>query len=213
MTTTTTTPAEPATTETTDAYFTLPARSKPSKVASSDKTRPILTHGNVTRDKDGSWFLEVTDSYCLTRVPLGTVGEPPEDWQGLVSRDALLAIERAGAGAFGFDASRNVEVRQRDAGRDRQRGRLVTTLPATTETGSFPNVRQLIPDEPSESLRVGINPDLLRAVDAASGGGKHDPVVLRFDLATIRNGDACYLRAIYVECNGAESVVMPIRVR
>ena len=212
MTIATATPATPASTETTDAYFTLPTRSKPSKAASSDKTRPVLTHGNVTRDKDGSWFLEVTDSYCLARVPLGTVGDPPEDWAGLVSREALLAIERPGAGAFGLDADRNVVVRKRDNKPGDPAGRLVGTIPATTETGSFPNLRQLIPDEPIESLRVGINPDLLRAVDAASGGGKHDPVVLRFDLATARNG-GCYLRAIYVECNGAESVVMPIRVR
>lgn len=197
-------------------HFRLPDGAKPSKVASKDETRPIITQGNI-RQRDGEWVLEVTDSYCLSIIPL-TVNDDgdSEIREGRVSRDVLLAVEKPKNGGFGFNADDTVTIYGRGSA-------VVQTVPNAAErngepNGQYPSVDQLVNDCPAKNangglLRIGLNPQLLAAIAAAQGGrnGRNaSPVVLEVDPNAATGGQ--YLRAVLVTVNGSENLLMPVRI-
>lgn len=191
-------------------YFTIPNGAKPSKVASKDEARPILTQGNI-RQRNGEWVLEVTDSYCLSIIPLEVCeGGDSMIRAGLVSRDVLLAVEKPKCGGFGFNADDTVSIYG-------QCSAVVATLPNAVTGGPYPNTDRLINDCPAKSangglLRIGLNPQLLAAIAAAQGRGNRKnshPVVLEVDADAATDGR--YLRAVLVTVNGSENLLMPIR--
>lgn len=192
-------------------HFRIPDGAKPSKVASKDETRPILTQGNI-RQRDGEWVLEVTDSYCLSIIPL-TVREGGDSMirAGLVSRDVLLAVEKPKCGGFGFNADDTVTIYG-------QHSAVMATLPNAVADGPFPNTDWLVNGCPAKNangglLRIGLNPQLLAAIAAAQGrknslyGG---PVVLEVD--TLAASGSRYLRPILVKVGESENLLMPARI-
>lgn len=196
-------------------HFRLPDGAKPSKVASKDATRPALTQGNI-RQRDGEWWLEVTDSYCLSVIPLSvsTDGDSAAR-EGLVSRDILLAAEKPKMGGFGFGADGTVTVYD-------HLGAVAQVMPNPTEldgepVAPFPDTKTLLDSCPARSangslLRIGLNPQLLAAIAAAQGRGNGrnaPPVVLEVDPNAATDGR--YLRAVLVTVNGSENLLMPVR--
>lgn len=196
-------------------YFTIPDKAKPSKVASKDKTRPALMCANI-RETDDGWALEVTDSYMLSVIPLTAHDGGPDNGvrAGQIHRDVLAAIEKAGCGGFAFSDNDTATILDRT-------GNLVATLPNAAErngeaVSTFPNVKQLLPDEPNGGkLRIGLNPDLLKSIADAQGRNKYGPVILTVDFDKRGSGGEgdTYLRAIRVTANGVDSnVLMPMRI-
>lgn len=193
-------------------YFTIPDGAKPSKVASKDeKTRPLLTQGNI-RQRDGEWVLEVTDSYCLSIIPLAVCdGGDSMIRAGLVSRDVLLAVEKPKCGGFGFNTDGTVSIYG-------QYSAVVTTLPNAVNDGPYPDTDTLIDNCPAKNangglLRIGLNPQLLAAIAAAQGRGNRrasPPVVLEVDADAAANSH--YLRPIRVTVDGSENLLMPARI-
>lgn len=201
-------------------YFKIPDGAKPSKVASKDETRPILTQGNI-RQRGEDWTLEVTDSYCLSIIPL-TVHEGGDTMirEGQVSRDVLLAIEKHRMSGFGFNADGTVSVYGRASARVADKLLQVTfIMPNTAERDGepvsvFPNVDQLVNACPAKTangslLRIGLNPQLLSAIASAQGRSRDGAVVLEVDPNAATNGQ--YLCAVLVTVNGSENLLMPMR--
>ena len=190
-------------------FFTIPNGAKPSKAASTDKTRAILCVGNVMRD-DAGWWLEVTNSYCLARVPLlprDEANDPPAR-AGTLSPEALRAVEAKGAGGFRILEDGSVQVTDTN-------GLLRASLPAAPTGGkTFPNLARLMPDFAGrETITLAVNVDLLLAVRAAYGGRKGDAVQVEVAVPLADERSVTRpLRVDMVASTPAFGVVMPFRV-
>lgn len=79
----------------------LPQGAKPSRGASRDTTKPVLTYGYVAKEGRGQsarWVLVVTDNYGMTVLPLDVIGKLPIDGKGaFIPPEALKAIDKTGA--------------------------------------------------------------------------------------------------------------------
>jgi hypothetical protein len=83
-------------------YAQLPRDAKPTKVASKDETRPILTGGLVRklgRGQSARWVLQLTDTYRMMEMPLDVHGDAVVDG-AFIPREALQAIEKSEGKAF-----------------------------------------------------------------------------------------------------------------
>jgi DNA polymerase-3 subunit beta len=122
--------------------------------ASTDDARPILT-GVFFEHDEGALRLVATDSYRLAVRDVPTVQTP---LAGLVPVRALRDLGRS-VGA----AQLEVAIGAREASFASERG----TLTARLVEGTFPNYRQLIPEQYSSRLVVARDA-LLDAIDRAS---------------------------------------------
>jgi hypothetical protein len=194
-------------------YALLPARAKPSKSASTDETRPILTYAEL-RQRNDAWELVTCDSYQLARVPLQVIAEPNGDepdgdplTPGPISAAALKEIEKARS--RGFRANGTVAPCNTNG------VPLGQTFARPTDVGQFPAWDQLTPDPPSEcdTFLLRVNAKLLYAL-SQSIGADHG-ITLRVDLGADKDGmrPTSQLRPIAVSANGCEydSLLMPIR--
>lgn len=184
----------------------VPKSAKIEKAASKDKARPVLTQLYVREGANGSATLEATDSYILVRVP---VTMEDGDKGGFVPPSVLVDARKVAGRSEDVRVIANSEV-----GYDSADG--VSVRMPRPDIGTFPNTDMLFPDEWS-TFEVGVSPKLLLA--AAEAMGSPDGVRLRF--ARVRSSSdpgACDpLRPVHVQplrggCEGAEGIVMPIRI-
>lgn len=192
-------------------YAVIPGKCKPSKSASTDRTRPILNHGELRQCKDGSWELVTCDSYQLARVPL-EVKDPdnaftPELTAGPITPEALKAAEKAGA----FTANGTVDPVTPHGSTTGQS----FTRPSTDQLGQFPNWDQLKPEEPfdGDEFTITLDPKLLLSLAQSLGAKK--VITLRVDLKPEKDNarPSWQRRPIMCSVDGVDfnGLLMPVR--
>ncbi len=133
--------------------------------ASGDEARPTLT-GVLFEENDGALRLVATDSYRLAVRDVPSIGA---EGSRLVPYRALRELQRTVG-----DGKMTVTLGEREATFETERGRLTARIIDAT----FPNYRQLLPDEYPNSLEVS-KEALLEAVGrAALVAEDHIPVRL-----------------------------------
>lgn len=193
------------TTETQTA--TIPAGCKLSRVASKDKTRPVLT-GCGFQLIDGTLYAVTTDSYALAAIE---VQGGSEEWHGaIIPMEALKAWE--GTKKYRptltiSDGNVHVVGEEKAPGYGRNTWSLIP--------GTFPNVAALIgsteakADNPDAISAIGVNPTLLANVQAAFAKNN---VRLSFT-SPLRGIRVTPLEALDTTRPDAIGLVMPIRLR
>ena len=198
----------------------IPSGLKLEKAVSRDQSRPVLCslYLRITGEGDDrKGFLEGTDSYHLTRIP---VDVDENDTEGFIPVDAIIAARKAkvdvisanGAVQFTTPAGDNLQF---------------TRGPG----GQFPNTDQLLAIEPAliegERWQIGLNPKFL--LDLAESLGA-ETITLEFARSVVNGRDTTTpsefgpsaLRPITVRplgakrrgelVDGAIGLLMPIRV-
>ena len=179
---------------------------KVEKVASKDRSRPVLAHLFVREgDEPGSGTLEATDSYALVRVP---VELDEGDTAGFVT-SATLTEARKGAVGGEVELTVNGSVSYRT----KEGGEVSATRP---EPGKFPDTAQLFPSELS-TFEVGLNPKLLLGLAEAMGSADRVKLTFARKSGSSVACDSDPLRPILVEpltggVDGANGILMPVRV-
>lgn len=178
--------------------ITIPAKCKPSRAASTDKTRPVITHGFLIRHDKELWVC-TTDSYIA--VALQVRGGADE---GFIPIDALRLMEQ-GKEAEQIDRT-TWKVLTRD-------GTATFDCGIQVGSGSPPDLAKLglfdapkkAEEKAEETFPVGVNPTLIKKVSDALGASN----MCRFDFVAP-------LRPIHVTAPGYESerraLLMPIRL-
>lgn len=183
----------------------VPKNAKVEKCASKDQTRPVLTALHVRETDDPAvGMLEATDSYVLVRVP---VTLESGDVAGLVPASALVEARKT--------AGRLADARLSVNGDVAYTTKDGAEVHAPRPEGTFPRANELFPDG-EVAFEIGVNPALL--VAAAEAMGSPDGIRLTFvrKRGSSIETDADNLRPIKVQplkgVNGAEAIVMPIRI-
>lgn len=182
----------------TSGRISLPGRAKLSKVASIDRTRPVLQHAHVYQH-NGHRAIAATNSYCLVSLPVDDAVP-----LGPVNIEALKRIE---AGETHSVNETGVEV---IGGKTRQS--VVYPMP---KIGEAPDFKELLGYEPAEDetvVTIGLNPAMLKAIADALGAsvGVGGGITIE-----IRVKDNTTLRPMRVRPLGArkgEGLLMPLRV-
>lgn len=146
----------------------LPAKCKPSKVASTDQTRPLLTHAYLRKHNDVMWLM-TTDSYSA--VAIKAEGDAKEGW---VPIGALRMIER-GQEAEQLSAT-SWKITLPDG------YQVFDCASGVTGSTQFPNLDALGLFEPAPkadgpaggAVEFGLNPDILaRLADGLGASGRY----------------------------------------
>jgi len=197
-------------------YATLPKNSKPSKSASKDQTRPVLTHAELretTRiDSDAGervadgWELVTCDSYQLARVRLSVTEEESREplTAGPISSEALKAIEKTGS----FRANSTIEPCN-------ERGVPTGLSFARPDVGTFPNWDQLAPDVDPGAFSIGLDAELLYSLAQSLGAKQRGRCHVSLTFVTGKDGMPNALRPITVKAKGnpdASGILMPVRL-
>lgn len=152
-----------------DKSLSVPKGAKPSKVASKNQTRPVLTRGEIV-ERDGAFFLQTTDSYKLAEIPLTVEpGQGNAPVAGPVPAEALKAIDRAGT----FTANGDVTVTNKDG------SATSFSRQGFACEGTYPDTEKLFP-APEKVTRFGVNAKYLYELAQALGS---ELVELEFDAA------------------------------
>ncbi len=175
------------------------------RCVSQDETRHVLTQPYLDI-RDGEARMVATDGKCMAVVP---VDVDAADVAGHVPAESLktarkvwgkltlntLAVGEASVSVGDYQWKRPVDM------------------------GKFPNWRNVIPspeNDRTETLRVGINPELLSRVAEAIGAGEH--VILEIPVETQGRYKGQVMNAIVVKPSdkgavaGAFGLVMPVRL-
>lgn len=173
----------------------IPAKCKPSRAASTDKTRPVITHGFLIRHDKELWLC-TTDSYVAVAIQVR--GDADE---GFIPIDALRLMEK-GREAEQIDRT-TWKVLTPD-------GTATFDCGIQVGTGRPPDLAKLglfdAPEKTKEAVfPVGANPTLIKKVSDALGASDS----CRFDFVGP-------LRPIHVSPPGLGSerraLLMPIRL-
>lgn len=169
------------------------------KAASSDESRPVLTHVNLTTDADGSRWLEATDSYKLVRLP---AVDAEADADGMIPAAVFAEARKVRVG--GSITSGDTVTYSTKTG----------TGSARKGEGSFPKAAQLFPAELS-TFRVRLNARLLLDVAEALGAGREPLVTLEFTAGSDGpEGKPSNMRPIVVTAPASDgrALLMPVRI-
>lgn len=174
-----------------------PEGTKLEKVASKDKSRPVLTHAFLRIEEGDSGrkgWLEATDSYKLARIP---VEVEADDKEGFVPVSALKAAREAKT----FEVAVNGDVVAEVEG-----GQLTLTQP---KTGTFPDVPSILPKE-KIAFEVGINATFLKDLTDAIGAQEN----VRLSFVADDDGKPNPLKPIQVGILGNDAIglLMPVRL-
>ena len=173
----------------------LPGRAKPSKVASTDRTRPILQHAHVYQ-RNGHREIALTDSYCLVSLPVDDAVPV-----GPVNIEALKRIE---VGEPHTVTSKGVEIVSK-----KTRQTVVYPTPDLGEPLDFKAILEREAKDGETVVTIGLNPTLLKGIADALGVGNNGVTI------EVRVKDGTTLRSMSVRpINGrgkGEGVLMPMR--
>lgn len=170
------------------------------KVASKDKSRPVLSCAYLDTERQ---VIEATDSYRLVSIP---VEIEEGDVSGLIPIEAMKAFQKAHKKTAIYPSlvCRETEVE------------LVNHYDGTAQTwkrkveGTFPNVPELIPED-VHPFRIGLNAKLLG--DLAAGMGT-ETVEIQF-VADRESREPSALRPMIVRPladRAVTGILMPVRL-